>query len=814
MLEAPLIINSDNIPIKKKEQPRNAFGAMAVFVPTILSMYCVVVFLRLSWVLGQAGLIQAVGMTLLAGGITFLTLLSISSIATNGKMKGGGAYYLISRTLGPEFGGAIGILFYLANAFAVVLYTLGLTDQIVYNYPMLNLINSGDAEFDLKWTKFAISSILVFVNLVLCLIGAGVFLKSISLIFYLVAGAIVLFLVSLFVKSPDPLKGFTSWSVNTFLTNVKPGYSEVADSPGVFYTFTAVFLINFPSVTGILSGTNMSGDLKDPASAIPKGSISAWFTAIISYIVLYVALAFTTTRQVKYENYFLIQDLTVYPLVVAIASYSVLFGSALSSLAGSARVLQALSRDNLIPLLKPFSFGSKRGDEPYLGLLLTWVIAQVSFLFGSVDSVAKLDSMFFLLSYAFVNVACFMLRITGSPNFRPTFKYFHSSVGFIGGVACVVIMILSGFTYALLSITLMIVVFFVIHYKASVTAFNDLNGDISQALLFHTVRKYLLRLDDQKIHVKYWRPQVLAVFRKPEELSSLNVIHFGNHLKKGGVYIVGQLVKGDGFDFQTSRRKRSELAQLIKKEAIKAFPATNIGTSFRATTYQMLTLSGLGQLKPNTVMLGFLETFDAHWNLGPEEFIQTVKDLLETERNVLLTRNFQTMTALLSLKASSIVKSKRKRKLVIDVWPVHDFSISRAQETVHLSLLLGHILSRSSIWKKSTLRVHHYVDHSFKTVSFDERKAFLNALLLNTRISAQICIHDITQMKKSGLSTIEALNHVMKLQQHNSDVAFVSIEPPTRDVQTYYEDLDILTRGIQPTVMVLSGGVDVICTEM
>ncbi|KAL0217004.1 hypothetical protein RCL1_007487 [Eukaryota sp. TZLM3-RCL] len=813
-LISPLLINSDVVPIRKKTTSTNEFGAIHVFFPTVLSMFSVILFLRSGWVLAQAGLLQACTLTLLAGSVSFLTLLSISCIASNGRMKGGGAYYLISRTLGPEFGGAIGILFYLAVTFAVVLYTLALTDQILNNYSFLNFINSGDVEFDLKWTKFLISSGILILVLILCLIGAGAFLKSMNLFFYIFIATLLFFLYSLLVKSPDPDKGFLGWSWNTFLSNLGPKYSEIPDSTGNYYSYLSVFIINFPSFTGILSGVNMSGDLKDPSKAIPKGSISAWFFAVFVYIGMYFVFAFTTTAEARLSNYFIIQDLTMYPIVVAFASYAVLFASALSSLAGSARVLQALARDNLIPLLKPFRYGTKKGDEPYLALLVTWLLVQVAFLIGSVDYVAKLASMLFLLSYAFVNVACFMLRITGSPNFRPTFKYFHSSVGFIGGIACVVIMILSGFTYALLSISLMIVVFFVIHYKAPVSAFNDLNGDISQALLFHTVRKYLLRLDDQKIHVKYWRPQVLAVFRKPEELSSLNVAHFGNHLKKGGLYIVGQVIKGDEFEFEDYVRIRSELGVLIKNHGIKAFPAVNFGGNFQSSTYQLLNLSGLGQLKPNTIMLSFLESFDSHWNLGTEEFVATVKKVLDSRRNVLVTRNFEAMTAVLNRQKSKLTRAKRKRKLVIDVWPIHDFSIPRAQETVHLSLLLGHILSRSSIWKKSLLRVHHYADYTFKTVTFEQRRILLNNLLETTRISAQICIHDITQLKKSGSSTIEALNQVMKVQQQNSDVAFVSIEPPTRDVQSYYNELDILTRGIQPTVMVLSGGVDVVCNSL
>ncbi|KAL0243072.1 hypothetical protein GEMRC1_005633 [Eukaryota sp. GEM-RC1] len=513
---------------------KNKLGTLSgVFSPTILSMFCVVLFLRLGWVLAQAGLVQALLITFSAGFITFNTLLSISSICTNGTMKGGGAYYLISRALGPEFGGAIGVVFWLANAFAGVLYTLGFTDTLLHNYPHLNFIHSGDAEYDLFWTKFIISSGVVFILTILCLIGADIFSKTVSIIFFAVVIALGFIIVSIIIEPSGSSPGFTSFNWETFKANLASGYTVNPEDPhGRLYTFGQVFVINFPSVTGIMAGVNMSGDLKNPAKSITRGAFGAFSFAMVTYVVLNVLLAFTTTRQVRLDNYFILQQVCISPLVVNIAAYAVLIGSALSSIVGASRVLQALARDDLVPGLSPFKFGSRKGDEPRIATLLTWVIIQVAFFFGSVDSIASIDSMFFLLSYAVVCLACFLLRIAGAPNFRPSFKYFHWSAGLFGVVACTIIMFISSPAYAALSYLFLLIIFFYVHFKAPVRLFTECNGDVSQALLYHTVRKYLLKMGDKVEHVKYWRPQILAVFREPDASACVNAIHFVNNLKK------------------------------------------------------------------------------------------------------------------------------------------------------------------------------------------------------------------------------------------------------------------------------------------
>ena len=115
----------------KIDKPKPGFGMLGgVFTPCTLTILGVIMFLRFGYVVGQAGIIYALAIIAVTKLITVLTTLSLSAIATNTEVKGGGAYFLISRSLGVEFGGAIGLVFFLAQAISVAMYVIGFTEAL------------------------------------------------------------------------------------------------------------------------------------------------------------------------------------------------------------------------------------------------------------------------------------------------------------------------------------------------------------------------------------------------------------------------------------------------------------------------------------------------------------------------------------------------------------------------------------------------------------------------------------------------------------------------------------------------------------
>lgn len=112
-----------------------------VLVPCLLNIWGVMLFLRVAWVVSLSGVGQTLLIILISYSVCFVTTLSLSAICTNGEVKGGGIYYIISRSLGPEFGASVGIIFALANAVAASMNTIGFCDSLNDLLGMNHIVN-------------------------------------------------------------------------------------------------------------------------------------------------------------------------------------------------------------------------------------------------------------------------------------------------------------------------------------------------------------------------------------------------------------------------------------------------------------------------------------------------------------------------------------------------------------------------------------------------------------------------------------------------------------------------------------------------
>ncbi len=573
-------------------------GFFGVYVPVCLSILSVILFLRFGWVLGQTGFLEGVFMVVLACMMTLFTILSISAIATNGRIKGGGCYFMISRALGPEFGGSIGLIFYCANVFAAVLYLAGFAESLSNT---LNIMIYND-----YLTKLIIGSTLCIVLTGICLVGASLYAKTTFITFIFVMLAVVFTFISFFLQKPGHIESYTGFSLETFFHNLMPGYQYDKGS-GQVMNFRTVFAIFFPACTGIMAGVNMSGDLKNPARAIPVYTLSAFGTTCFVYLALMTLMAFTTSRDGPTglrDNMPIIQAVAITPFgkwIIASATWVVTLAAALASLIGASRVLQALARDHLIPFLGIFGIGSGKTDEPRIGVIATYLLAQSALFVGNLNLVAPIDSMFFLMSYSIVNLACFVHLISGAPNFRPLWPFVSKWTALIGCIGSTALMFIAQPLWASVSFIAMIVLFVFIHYRAPVTGW----GDIAQALIYHQVRKYLLRLDVSKDHVKYWRPQLLLLDIGRVSRSTLPLAKFCNNLKKGGLYVVGTPVVGDSIDETIPRADavRAAWSRAVKTLHLKAFGEAVTAPTTREGAANLLATAGLGFMKPNTVVV-------------------------------------------------------------------------------------------------------------------------------------------------------------------------------------------------------------------
>eukprot|EP00003_Mantamonas_plastica_P015111 TRINITY_DN2580_c0_g1_i4.p1 TRINITY_DN2580_c0_g1~~TRINITY_DN2580_c0_g1_i4.p1 ORF type:complete len:930 (-),score=290.19 TRINITY_DN2580_c0_g1_i4:2-2746(-) len=738
---------------------------MGVYVPCMLSIFGVILFERLGWQVGQAGVFETVLMFLLGYTLITLTTLSISAISTNGKMKGGGAYYMISRALGPEFGGSIGLIFYFANIAAGALYMVGFTDALAHTF--------GSILPETRWFKFLYASIVLAILTLICLVGAEAFAKTSIVIFTVLIVAVFFAAGSLCFATPDPSIGFTGFSPDTFSGNLDAHYS-VDEESGRMMNFQAVFSIFFPATTGIMAGANMSGDLANPGKSIPQGTLLAIATTFVVYIFLVFILGSTVSNYTLRTNYFIMQSVSV-PWIIAAGIFCATLSSALSAIIGSSRILQALARDDLLPILAPFKKGSGKSDEPRRAVLCSWALIQLALLIGKLNIVAPITTMFFLISYFATNFACFAMTITGAPNFRPHFKYFHWGTSLVGAIGVLFVMFYVEAVYAALACVVMVLLFIYIHYRAPPASW----GDISQALIYHQVRKYLLRLDVRKDHVKYWRPQILLMVSNPR--SSYNLIDFSNNMKKGGLFVLGHVLCGSlEENHESLHEQQRAYLDLVSLSQFKAFTEIVIAPSVRNGAQNLMLTCGLGGMKPNTVVIGFYDQREqtAHKPhslmlrkkklessvqsvldefpplrdssepsiiQGLKEFYGIIKDAQHLEKHVLLARHFEKLdkTAVAETLTQSQVNlfgDKSNQMMTIDIWPISANGWA-SSDTVSLSLLMGFIVSMTDVWLAHTrIRVLNFVETK-EEVPLEQEN--LQELLDDLRIEAEVKVFSI-----------------------------------------------------------------------
>jgi amino acid transporter len=448
-----------------------------VFRPTILTLLGVMMYLRLGWVVGDAGLLGALSIIALVFGITIATALSLSSITTNIRLGAGGVFTLISQSLGLETGGAIGLPLYLAQALSAGLYLYGFTETWTGLFPEHPAWLVLTAVFAFVFAASSISHRVAF-----RLQGLVLFVVLASL------GAVVLGL---------PI--FDTGSIEAFHA---PQWWGTFPSGDYWYVF-AVF---FPAGTGVMVGAGMSGNLKNPRRSIPRGTMFAVTLALLVYVLFAFWYGVMATPEELRQNYLIVVERSAYAPLVYAGILASTFTAALSSMVAAPRVLNALGKHDVVPGAEFFGRQSSRG-EPLNASLVTGGIVGAALLLGSLDRVAVLITMFFLITYLIVNVVVLIEQSLGMVSFRPRLKI-PLAVPVIGTVGSSMAVLIVSPAFALVAIGVVIAIYVWLLNRDLETPWETVRSSIWVSLVDWASRHVAASPDEQA--ERSWKPDVLV----------------------------------------------------------------------------------------------------------------------------------------------------------------------------------------------------------------------------------------------------------------------------------------------------------------
>ncbi len=719
----------ETVPRSKSEKASSGgrFGFFGgVFTPSILTILGVIMYLRLGWVVGNVGLGGALVIIAISHLLSIVTGLSVASIATNRIVHAGGAYHMISRSLGGAAGTAIGIPLYIGQALSTTFYVVGFTEGLGFLIPGLD--------------RRLVGSVVLVLLTVLTLKSSDLAIR----LQYVIMATIFLSLISFFVGGDAPTLQQSTW----FHEGEEP--------------FSLVFAVFFPAVTGIMAGVSMSGDLKDPRKSLPKGTL----LAIIVGLIIYVAIPFwlatnASLTDLQHDNK-IMWKIAAIPALLYAGVWGATLSSAVGSMMGGPRTLQALARDGLAP--KIFARTSGPNKEPRTATLFTFVLAMGGVLLGSLDLIAPILTMFFLVTYGATNLACGLERWAASPSFRPSFKV-PSWLSLSGALGCFYVMSIINLPAMIASVLICIGLFIYGQSRTYKESFGDARHGIWAAL----VRTALLRLKDVTYHPRNWRPNLVIFGGDPDKrthLLDLGTALVGEH----GIVSYFFLQEGEILKYADQRPQlRLDMESRVQEEYHNVLCRVDIAEDVYRGIVAVSQSYGLGGFKTNTVMLGWLSKLERS-----QGYVRMLRELVALDTSLLLVRR-------------KPVRGLGRRK-AIDVW------WGGLRGNGGLMLLVTYLLFSSHDWAGAKVRMITVVndDDNAEQVRLD-----LQQMLSHARSEATA--HVVVRNNRS-------IADVMRVESENSDLAVVGLKLPddNEDGQPFIQRMETFLEALPTALLVCS----------
>ncbi|XP_046651512.1 solute carrier family 12 member 3-like isoform X1 [Daphnia pulicaria] len=629
-----------------------------VLIRNMMSIWGVMLFLRLSWVVAQAGIGETLVIIAISTFITLVTALSMSAISTNGEIGGGGTYFVMSRVLGPEFGGSIGIIFAIANAMDCSLNVVGFAQALqdmMLEYGGVIIIDGADNDIRIIGTVT-----MIFITAI-CGLGSQYETKMKDIMFVIMLASLANFLAGSIMGPSSELeeaRGFIGYSVDLLTENWDPAYTITG---GQMQNFISVFSVYFPASIGILAGANVSGDLKNPNSAIPKGTILAIIICSISYAGVAIICAATVARQATgrvmdlangtylnctaagnssdctsglYYDYQAMSLVSAFAPLNYVGCIAATISSALSDFVSCPALLEVIAADELYPYWMVGVWGKTYGKskQPLRAFAFTFVLALAFVLIAQLDMIALLISDFFLATFALMNFSTFHVSLIKPIGWRPTFKYYNTWLSLLTGLLSVASMILISLPIAMITIGIVSFFYMVVLYRKP-----EVNwGSSTQAQTYRAALTSIQQLVHIEEHVKNYRPQILVLTGLPNTRPAL--VDFAYLICKNNSLMVCGNVVEERLTFEMRSKLQQKAYRYLRFTNIKGFCSVADNSNLHTGVAAMLGLSGVGKVKPNILMMGYKNDWLTCDKKSLDDYVLTIHTGFEMHVGVTILR--------------------------------------------------------------------------------------------------------------------------------------------------------------------------------
>ncbi len=725
---------------KQTNTSEKKFGAFAgVFTPSVLTILGVIMYQRMGWLVGNAGLVGSLVIVALAHVISVTAGLSVASIATSRTVRTGGAYHIISRSLGLPIGGAIGLALFVAMSLAISLYLIGFAENFVRVVGLDQVWRSAGLEEHFSSTQ-VVAIVFCVLLTVVAFVSTSLAMRLQYVVLAAVAGSLVVFFLG---RGESPPEQVALW----------PG-EGAAD-------LATAFAVYFPAVTGFTSGVAMAGDLKNPGRAIPVGTMAAILIAMVIYLIIPVFLAYQVSVGELRGDMNIWLDVAVWPPLVVAGIWGATLSSALASILGAPRVLQALANDRVAP--KILGRGHGATNEPRLSMIVCSFIALGGIIIGDLDTVAPIISMFFLTCYGIICLACGLERWAGSPSFRPKFKV-PAWISLIGAFACFAVMFKINMIAMIAALVIMAIVFIVLERRQ----LRLTSGDTWEGVWSELARRALIRLNRRRTDPRNWRPNVLVFAGTTTQRPHL--IHLGEWIVRDcGLLTNHLLVEGD---LASDRLRAAQMHDDVDGHLARDFPAVLLRHLVCDDIYHgvrsVAGASGLAGLLPNTVLLGW-----GRKTPDPVAYANLLRDLVLLDHNLLVLAHDE---------AKSFSGYER-----IDVW------WGGRERNWQLMLLLASLIQSSESWERATVRLLVVVRTAEEK---DGARRDLDRALADSKINAESQVFCCESPDQSPFE-------VIRRESAGAGLTMLGLKEPAEDEgEAFIERIDASIRGVGTVLLV------------